>query len=153
RFEVLLEKKLRDPRIRLIVNTGFKFPGAINTGMKTAQTEFAAILLSDDMWSADAVEVLNRYILDNPEIEFFHSSRIVVDEQDKPISSVFVSRDSFGLSDFLSGSPVKHLLCWKKEKALQAGGIDESILKAQDDYDFPWTMAEKGAKFKAIKEC
>jgi len=33
------------------------------------------------------------------------------------------------------------------------GGIDESMLKAQDDYDFPWTMAENGATFKAVIEC
>jgi hypothetical protein len=105
------------------------------------------------MWSNDAVEILSKYITEYPSIDFFHSSRIVIDEHDTPISSIHYSKTSFSLRDFRWGSPVKHLLCWRREKGLAVGGIDESILKAQDDYDFPWTMAEKGATFKAVREC
>jgi glycosyltransferase involved in cell wall biosynthesis len=149
----LLEKELNDPRIAMIINQGAKFPGAVNTGMRYAKTDFASILLADDMWSHDAVEILNGYITKYPQIDFFHSSRIIIDENDTPISSIYYSKPNFSLSDFKWGSPVKHLLCWRKNKGLAVGGIDESILKAQDDYDFPWTMAENGANFKAVKEC
>jgi len=153
RLTSLFHDELRNPRIRLIVNSGFRFPGAINAGVRNAQTDFVAILLADDMWATNAVDVLSRYIERYPHVDFFHSSRIVIDENDKPISSVFQSKDTFRLNDFQWGSPVKHLLCWNREKGLLVGGIDETILKAQDDYDFPWTMAEKGATFKAVKEC
>ena len=152
-LQELLEKKLNDPRIDIIINQGKEFPGAINTGMKHAKTDFVAILLADDMWSNDAVEILNDYIAKHPQIDFFHSSRIIIDEHDTPISSIYYSKPHFSLSDFKWGSPVKHLLCWRKDKGLALGGIDESILKAQDDYDFPWTMAENGATFKAVREC
>ena len=48
---------------------------------------------------------------------------------------------------------MKHLLCWRREKALAVGGIDESLASVgPDDYDFPWCMAERGAVFKAIDE-
>lgn len=153
KFRTLFEKEFPDPRVQVIANRGFRFPGAINTGMKHAKTDFVAILLADDMWSNDAIETLNRYITDYPEIDFFHSSRIIVDEYDAPLSSIRRSKDNFRLEDFRWGSPVKHLLCWRREKGQSIGGIDESILKAQDDYDFPWTMAENGATFKAVKEC
>jgi glycosyltransferase involved in cell wall biosynthesis len=152
-FRKLLEKELDDPRINVIINQGNKFPGAINTAVRHATTDFVAILLADDMWSSDAIEILNRYIVEYPAVDFFHSSRVVVDEQDKPISSIHRSKESFDLAEFRWGSPVKHLLCWRREKGLSVGGIDESILKAQDDYDFPWTMAENGARFKAVEEC
>jgi hypothetical protein len=36
---------------------------------------------------------------------------------------------------------------------LAVGGIDESLIKAADDYDFPWTMAGHGAVFKAVPQC
>jgi GT2 family glycosyltransferase len=153
KFRCLFEKELSDPRIDLIVNQGWRFPGAINTGMRAAVTDFVAILLADDMWSKNAVEVLNDYMNKHPRIDFFHSSRIVVDERDTPISSIQRSKESFSLKDFKWGSQVKHLLCWRREKGLSVGGIDESILKAQDDYDFPWTMAENGATFEAVTEC
>lgn len=153
KFGELFEKELTDPRIDIIVNQGAKFPGAINTGMRYAKTDFVSILLADDMWSNDAVEILSGAITENPQVDFFHSSRIVIDENDTPISPLYYSKTNFSLSDFKSGSPVKHLLCWRKDKGLSVGGIDESILKAQDDYDFPWTMAENGATFQAVKEC
>ena len=153
KFKTLLQKECTDSRVDIIVNQGGKFPGAINTGMRQAKTNFAAILLADDMWSNDAVEILNRYIAEYPSIDFFHSSRIIIDEHDTPISSIHRSKETFNLNEFRWGSPVKHLLCWRREKGLSVGGIDESILKAQDDYDFPWTMAENGAAFKAVKEC
>jgi glycosyltransferase involved in cell wall biosynthesis len=153
KFRKLFEPELHDPRFNIIINRGCQFPGAINSGIRYAKTDFVALLLADDMWADNAVETLSDYITKYPDIDCFHSSRVVIDEHDKPISSIGYSKEAFSVSDFKWGSPVKHLLCWKREKGLEVGGIDESILKAQDDYDFPWTMAENGATFKAVKQC
>ncbi len=152
-FRDLLSVTLADRRVSLIVNRGRQFPGAINTGVAQARTSFVGILLADDMWSPDAVAILNANIAAYPDVDFFHSSRMVIGEEDEPLSSVHRSRESFAISEFPWGSPVKHLLCWRRVKGLAVGGIDESMLKAQDDYDFPWTMAEQGARFKAVPEC
>jgi glycosyltransferase involved in cell wall biosynthesis len=153
-FRRPLEKELKDPRIRVITNEGRKLSGAINTGMRHAKTEFVSLLLADDMWSNNAVEILNDYIVKYPHIDFFHSSRIYIDENDNPISSVYYSKQEFSIDDFKLKSPVKHLLCWRKDKALSFGGLDESLNSVgSDDYDFPWAMAEKGASFKAVREC
>ena len=87
-------------------------------------------------------------------VDFFHSSRVIINEKDHPISSVYYSKEQFSIDDFILGSPVKHLLCWNKDEALAFGGLDESLNNVgPDDYDFPWTMAERGALFKAVKEC
>jgi glycosyltransferase involved in cell wall biosynthesis len=153
-FKRLLEKELRDARVGLIAGEGRKLAGQLNTGMRQARTEFVAILFGDDMWSTQTIQVLNDYQERYPEVDFFHSSRIIVDENDNPLSSVYYSRTSFTLKDFLKGSPVKHLLCWRREKALSFGGMDESLNSVgPDDYDFPWCMAERGAIFMAIEEC
>src|SRR5262245_63955951 len=58
KFRELFEKEFADSRIHVIANQGFRFPGAINTGMKQAKTRFVAILLADDMWSNEATETL-----------------------------------------------------------------------------------------------
>ncbi|MGH7801696.1 MAG: glycosyltransferase [Thermodesulfobacteriota bacterium] len=153
-FREILESELNDSRIKMIVNEGRKLAGALNTGMRQAKTDFAAILLADDMWSLKAIQVLNIYIVKYPNIDFFHSSRVKIDENDNPISSVYYSKEKFSIDDFKMSSQVKHLLCWRKDKALAFGGLDESLNNVgSDDYDFPWTMAEKGAAFKAVKEC
>ena len=152
-FERLLERELADTRISLIVNEGRKLSGAMNTGMRHATTPFTAILLADDMWAPEAVDVLTAGITRHPEVDFFHSSRIIVDESGKAISSVHRSRESFDIGAFALTSPVKHLLCWRRALALSFGGMDESLNSVgPDDYDFPWTMAEHGARFLAIPE-
>lgn len=153
KFRGLLGGMLNDERIDLIANHRRGFAGAINSGVDHASTEFAGILLGDDMWAETAIETLNRNIRENPHVDFFHSSRAFIDEEDKRISKIYQSKTEWELKDFKWGSPIKHLLCWRKEKWAAIGGIDENLLKASDDYDFPWSMAESGAVFMALEEC
>ena len=153
-FKKVLENELEDSRIEIIINQGRKLAGAINSGMRYAKTDFVALLLADDMWENDAVRILKEYIAKYSNIDFFHASRVIIDENGKPISPIYYSKEAFKIDDFKMGSPVKHLLCWRRDKALSIGGLDESLNSVgPDDYDFPWTMAEKGATFKAVEEC
>lgn len=154
RLAAFLEDRAGDARIRLSINEGKRLAGAVNTGMRQADTPFSAILLGDDMWTEQSVEVLERAIGAHPHADFFHSARRFVDENDRPISGVYAAIESFTLDDFKRRSPVKHLLCWRNSKALEIGGLDEDLPSVgADDYDFPWSMAEAGARFFAIQEC
>lgn len=149
-----LAAPLEDPHLELRVNEGRKLSGAFNTGMRHASTAFVAILLADDLWSPNAVEVLRDAILRFPEVDFFHSARAIIDERGERVSSVHPSRTAFALEEFQRTSPVKHLLCWRREKALAIGGMDETLNSVgPDDWDFPWSMAEHGARFHALAEC
>jgi len=153
-LEGVLAEYLADPRIELIANEGRKLAGAFNTGMRRAETGFVAILLGDDLWSPAAVEVLASFIVAFPETDFFHSSRRIVDEEGRPVSTVHPSRPTVSTDDFVRFSPVKHLLCWNREKGLAIGGMDESLNSVGvDDFDFPWSMAERGATFTGIPDC
>jgi glycosyltransferase involved in cell wall biosynthesis len=145
---------LRDPRVALITNSGVRLAGAFNTGMRHAQTTFVAILLGDDLLAPEAIEVLVSQIESLPEIDFFHSARRVIDDTGEPLSSVHPSRRNITLDDFKTGAPVKHLLCWRRKKALSFGGMDETSRSiGPDDFDFPWMMAEHDARFSAVQEC
>lgn len=143
-----------DIRITVLKNESKLITGAMNTGMRHSKTPFVCSLLCDDLLDKNTIEVSNRYILLYPNIDFFHSSRMYIDQNGKPISKVFKARETFDISDFKYRGQVRHLLCWKVESALAIGGMDESLgLHGADDYDFPWCMAEAGNKFKAIPEC
>lgn len=144
----------KDKRITVLINQSKLITGALNTGMKHAKTRYVCSLLCDDLLHNKAIEVLNRYIVEYPEIDFFHSSRTYIDGNGKSISNIHSAIESFNLSDFKNTGPVKHLLCWKVDSALSIGGMDETLgLHGADDYDFTWCMAEAGCKFKAIQEC
>ena len=145
---------LEDPRVELIANEGRKLAGAFNTGMRAADTPFVAILLGDDLWAPNAVEVLRREIAADPAIDFFHSARRFVDDDGNPVSDVMPPAQHVSPELFLKSSPVKHLLCWRRGLALEIGGMDESLNSVgPDDYDFPWLMADHGAAFKGVPEC
>lgn len=149
-----LAPALRDARVQLVLNEGRGLAGAINTGMRLASSEYVGILLGDDMWSPDAVQVLSSRIEGSPTVDFFHSSRVIVDGDDRAISPVYPAREHFTLEDFALGSPVKHLLCWRRLAGLSIGGLDETLSSVgADDYDFPWSMAESGLGFEAVPEC
>lgn len=153
-FRALLADALRDARVALVANEGRKLAGAINTGIRAATTEFVAILLADDLWEPAAVAVLAREIAAHPEVDFLHSARRAIDDDGRPCSAVMPARRDVRPEQFVHGSPVKHLLCFRRARALAVGGVDESIDSVgPDDYDFPWTMAEAGARFHPVDAC
>lgn len=154
RFEEILVTERQDARIHVVANQGRKLAGALNTGIRVAAAEFVTILLADDLLAADTVAVLLRAIASHPEVDFFHSARRYVDEEDRFCSSIYAPRPTVTVADFVRGSPVKHLLCWRRATALAIGGLDESLDSVgPDDFDFPWSMAEHGAVFHALPQC
>jgi glycosyltransferase involved in cell wall biosynthesis len=152
-FRELLFAELADPRITLAANEGRKLAGAVNTGIRRAETDFVALLLGDDLWAVDAVAVLTSAIESRPGVDFFHSARRILDADGRLRDTVYPSCERFTVESFVDGSPVKHLLCFRRAKALEVGGLDESLDRVgPDDYDFPWTMAEHGATFHALPD-
>ena len=146
--------RLQDSRISVIVNQGRMLAGAFNTGMRSASTQFVATLLADDRWAPTAVEVLQRCISAYPEADFFHSGLQIIDENGRAISPQRQPPQELSIDDFIEGSAAKHLLCWRRSMAMAFGGMDESLNGiGPDDYDFPWMMFERGARFHAVNEC
>lgn len=143
-----------DPRVRVVASEARMVTGAMNTGMRLADTPFVCMFHCDDLLTPNALSVLRREIARSPEVEYFHSSRVHIDENDTPLDEPYEARESFTLDDFKERSPVKHLHCWRVSTALAAGGMDETLgPHGADDYDFPWTMMQAGARFGAIREC
>src|ERR1044072_2807339 len=80
--------------------------------------------------------------------------RRYVDDRDESISGVIGPREGVTLDTFAAGGSIKHLLCRRRELALEIRWLDGTPNSVgPDDYDFPWAMAEAGARFRAIPEC
>jgi glycosyltransferase involved in cell wall biosynthesis len=149
----IVRDALADPRVALVRNDGKRLAAALNTGMRHARTDFVASLFADDMWAPEAVHILTEHIEADPSVDFLHTGRVFIDEDGRRISVAYRNRDVTGPADFATGSPTKHLLCWRRERGLSIGGIDESLNSVgPDDWDFPWRMAEDGAVFRTVVE-
>ena len=147
-------KDYADERVSVLRNESQYITGALNTGMRHAKTPYVCSLHCDDRLDVRAIEVLTQYIEQNPSADFFYTSRQFIDDGGFPIGKVRAAIDSFVLSYFKHGGPVKHLHCWKADSALGMGGMDEALgLHGADDYDFTWCMVEAGSSFKAVPEC
>jgi glycosyltransferase involved in cell wall biosynthesis len=143
-----------DDRVRCLKNRAGGVTAALNQGMTEAVTPFVCSLHDDDELTLDACRVLRDYIERYPDIDYFHSARRRIDENGDFLAEVQPPKASFTPNDFISGGQPKHLHTWRVAKALQVGGMDESLsLHGADDYDFPWTMAEHGAVFHPVREC
>jgi glycosyltransferase involved in cell wall biosynthesis len=147
-------KDSEDDRISVIENKSELIIGALNTGMRYCKTPYVCTLHCNDLLAVKVIEILNRYIQNYPSVDYFHSSRIVIDDSGSPISSTQKAKKKFILSNFNNFGPVKALHCWKVSSSLAIGGMDGSLgLHGADDYDFSWSMMEAGYYFKAILEC
>lgn len=144
----------KDPRIVVCKNNSRNLTGALNTGLRNAKTPFVAMLHCDDLLSNRAIYHLNYYIKNYPNVDYFHSSRRVIDDYARFISGIKKSKKNINAESFVGGGQVKHLHCYRVDKALLIGGMDENLgAHGADDYDFPWVMHEQGAIFKDIPEC
>ncbi len=153
-FREVLSEAVRDPRVRLIGRGGGEgLAAAYNTAMRQAQTAFIAPLLGDDLLAPDAVSVMQAAITARPDADFFYGGRRYVDDDGGAISGAYLPPETLTQELFVSGSPVKHLMCWRVETGLACGGVDPTLGNfAADDYDFPWTMFEAGAVFQPVRE-
>ena len=148
-------RSFADSRIRSVRDDGKGIGFALNVGMAEADTEFVSILLSDDRYAANAVEELQLRRREDPRADFFHTGRMYIDEAGRPMETARLSDAPVTRDHFVRlGSPVKHLLCWRRAKALEIGGMDGSLgPHGCDDYDFPWRMLEAGSRFHRIRKC
>jgi glycosyltransferase involved in cell wall biosynthesis len=150
----VLAGTLEDERVQVVPSEPRGYAAAFNTGMRHADADFVSVLFGDDLWVPEAVDILTSFIERFPEVDVFHASRRFIDEQGRAISDVQRARDTFTIADFVESSPVKHPFCWRRDLALRLGAMDESLDPIGiDDYDFPWSLAESGARFMAIPDC
>ena len=139
-------------KINIIETDKDQISSQLNLGMRSCRTEFVCLLHSDDILDKNAVSTLLGYTQKYKKIDYFHSSCTLMDVGNN-ILRYRQSRTLTGLSDFKKRSPIKALHCWKVKKILRLGGMDESLrLSIGEDYDFAWSMAEKGVRFMAIPE-
>ena len=108
----------QDPRIALVIGNG-GLAAALNRGMAEARTAWVSILLADDRYDPTAIATLHQAIRRHPKVDVFHSARRQIDELGRRRGPVHPSRRVIDPETFRTlGSPVKHLMCWRRERGL-----------------------------------
>jgi chondroitin synthase len=122
------------------------FAHGVNTGITLARAQRVGLLLSDDWLDPEAVDLClqsdadivstgaKRYDLTGAALPHLH----------RPLSDAAFARRE---TPEQRASYLTHFFVFRREKVLEAGGLDETLGDAPgiDDYDLIWTMLERGA--------
>ena len=142
------------PNLQVLVeDRAGSFPGAINKGIQHASADRVGLLLSDDWLDRDAVAELideTADIVSTGNTVHFADGR--VNEAASKDASIAVFHACATLHD--KASYLEHFFLFRTEFVLAAGGLDESLgnFPGIDDYDFIWTLLERGASVAIVEK-
>ncbi len=122
----------RDNRVRLVHqgDNPDKLPGALNLGFAAAGGEYLTWAQDDDRYAANALEVMARVLLDQPEIGFVYAGFDFVDADGK-----FLRAAVLGPPEGLRRSNVVgHCFLYRRAVAQQVGGYDPAYLMSEDTH-------------------
>ena len=136
-----IEPYLRDNRIRLVKHHQNKgYTAALKTAIAQVQSEYFGILDSDDCLTFDAVEVMYKEHIANPDCGFIYSQLQYCDEKLLPLraginKAVLPGRTSFDCDT------ISQFKTFKMSDYLKTEGYNEDILYAEDK-DIIYKMEE-----------
>jgi hypothetical protein len=122
---------------------------ALNAAARIASGAYLCRLDSDDLLAEDALQTVDGYVERFPEVSYFYSSRLVMDENGNIVETNHksVPFDTRLLIDRYIAHP---LICWRRDAFMAVGGFREDI-KWAEDYDLALRMAVDH-KFQHMEE-
>ncbi len=144
----------RLPHLKVIIqSTNQGISRAQNDAVAVATGEFVAFLDCDDALEPGALAVIRDYIQAYPEMDYFFTDRLDVDETGKVVRTARYGGYEFLhfrgqehiRSDLLDGMVASHLKVIRRSAYLAAGGCDEALSGVQD-----WALALTIAEDKSL---
>ncbi len=142
------------PELLVLRQTARGFANAINLGFRAAGASRIGLLLSDDWLLPGAVE---NCLCHDADIVSTGLAAFAADgESLLEAASVDLKQSVFeGLPTLeRKANYLSHFFLFQKARVDEAGGLDESLGDAPgvDDYDFIWTLLERGARVTIVEE-
>ena len=140
--------------LRVLAQDGDGFAAAINQGFRSAGCERIGLLQSDDWLKPDAVERCLEYDSDIVSTAFTCFAENGIDEYEslawdhrRPVYDTLATLEE-------KACYLSHFFLFRASKIREVGGLDETIGDAPgiDDYDFVWTLLERGATVSIVEE-
>jgi len=118
---------------------------AINLGMRSTESEYVAVLDSDDVWAPKKIEQQVTFLQENPDIAYVYANGYVIDEKGEILYKLFPPEHQTTadpkkvLLECPIGTPSAYLV--RRTAFENAGDYDESLRSAQD-HDMAVRLAE-----------
>jgi glycosyltransferase involved in cell wall biosynthesis len=148
--EALEQLRKNIPNVKVIFNeANLGISASFNRAIEIAEGDFLAFLDCDDYISQEALEEIDQQIKENPDLDYFFTDKIDVDESDR-----FLRRANYGgypdirpsgdvANDLLDGMVASHLKVIRKAAIISVGGFNPALDGVQD-YDLALRIAGRG---------
>jgi O-antigen biosynthesis protein len=125
----------RDPRIAVIFSDR-ESPGGIsaasNRGIAAARGEFIVFLDHDDRLALEAIQSLINAVENDPALDILYSDRDMISPGGKRF--MHLMKPDWSPENLYGGNYIFHLMCYRRELILRAGGL-RSAYDGSQDYD------------------
>ncbi|MDD2676563.1 MAG: glycosyltransferase [Methylacidiphilaceae bacterium] len=138
---LLEENRERDSRVRVVFREGSGgIAGASNSAFALARGEWIVLLDHDDELPEEALYLVAREILRDPEVRLLYSDEDKIDEEGRRFSPYF--KPDFSPDLLLSQNCINHLGVYQAELFRSLGGF-RSGFDGSQDYDLALRFVEK----------
>ncbi|HHO47825.1 MAG TPA: glycosyltransferase, partial [Desulfobacteraceae bacterium] len=142
----------RDPRITVIFSEP-ESPGGIsaasNRGIAAARGEFIVFLDHDDRLAPEAVQSLINAIENDPTLDILYSDRDMISPAGKRF--MHLMKPDWSPENLYGGNYIFHLMCYRRELILRAGGL-RSAYDGSQDYDLILRCMEFSPRVKHLPQ-
>lgn len=142
-LNIINEYAQKDSRIRIYNNeVNKRIAASLNVGFSQATGEYYTWTSDDNMFKPNAIEVLAKYLDENPEIDLVSSRYDVIDEEGNFVK-ISDKHNKRTVLKLIRGCNVGASFMYRKEIAEKVGGYDTDLFCAED-YDYWCRIATVG---------
>jgi len=142
----IIAKRFTDPRVRYIYQENRGLAGARNTGIRNTTGKYIAYLDSDDLFTAEKLEILTKKFEAEPEFGLVAGQNILIGDDGTELDEIFDTPLPEDGAQLLLGNPITvGSVLLRREWQEKAGFFDES-LRSYEDWDMWLRLAKLGCK-------
>jgi glycosyltransferase involved in cell wall biosynthesis len=131
-------KRFKDKRIRYVYQTNRGQSAALNTGLRLCDTDYVAILDSDDLWLPEMLETAVNMLDSKPNAALFYAKASSIDADGKPLTQILGAPEKFPGHTFKSllyGDCVAPGTVVLRRKFVETIGLFDEALNGTEDWD------------------
>ncbi len=138
-------------KVRCISQENTGISGARNTGIKNSQSEWVALLDSDDLWRTDKLERQAAVLEEHPTADFIYTAcyYFFEDQTRKLVPAPPAARIKQELMNWIPFAVSSVVI--RRSKVLEVGGFDPEM-RLSEEWDMWLRLIKAGAEFAAVNE-
>ena len=142
---------IQDPRLRVIWQPNAGLSAARNTGIRESTAPLITFLDADDCFFPEKLEILSRFLDENPNIGLVSGGTLVINQRGEPLRLNTGFPAGLDLPFFLMHNPFSACAVMVRRSWINKVGVFDESLKACEDWDLWHRLLFAGCQFAWVE--